>query len=354
MPASEDQRSSTHTELPLLDEGPLAARGTPVSIEDSGVLVVRSQAGMQSLEDFLLGERAAPVVVLSQSTDTFQPVLSPGRIRTIIGPEGAIYYVPGEQLLRQLRAVLGHALALSRGAVRIFWPGLTIRSDPADHPLVPMLDGESEEDALAEFARQFDLSRPRVRSEIKLIEDSRSLLQGELDAVRQEAHHVAEQLRDANIDRHEAVTRAERAEEYQGDEAQTSAMNCEEVLHALISREWLRAFLPADRREYPLGAHVLTPGFIAALEERTELSYDRVAWVCAMVACGYAPSLPGTAPQPLLTRGGAQLRREDGAKGWRCNLKGDAAHAPYVHFWVRLDQAVEFAGIGLHEESRAR
>jgi hypothetical protein len=354
MSASENQRSSTHTELPLLEEAPLAAGGTSVSIEDSGVIVVRSQTGMQSLEDFLLGERGAPVVVLSQSTDTFQPVLSPGRIRAVIGPEGAVYYVPGEQLLRQLRAVLGHALALSRGTVRIFWPGLTIRSDPADHPLVPMLEGEPEEDALAEFARQFDLSRPRVRSEIKLIEDSRSILQSELDAARLEAHRVAEQLRDANIDRHEAVTRAERAEEYLGEEAQMSAVNCEEVLHALISREWLRAFLPADRREYPLGAHVLTPGFVAALEELPELSYDRVAWVCAMVACGYAPSLPGTAPQPLLTREGAQLRREDGAKGWRCNLKGDAAHAPYVRFWVRLDQAVEFAGIGLHEESRTR
>jgi hypothetical protein len=354
MGASEDQRSSTQTDLPVLEESLLAPRDTPMSIEDSGVLVVRSQAGMQSLEDFLLSGRSAAVVVLSQSADTFQPVLSPARIRAIIGPEGTIYYVPGEQLLRQLRAVLGHGLALSRGTVRIFWPGLTIRSDPADHPLVPVLDGEPVESALAEFARQFDLSRPRVRSEIRLIEDSRSILQSELDAARTEAHRVAEQLRDANIDRHEAVTRAERAEEHLGDDTQVSAMGCEEVLHALISREWLRAFLPADRREYPLGAHVLTPDFIAALEERPDLSYDRVAWVCAMVACGYAPSLPGTAPQPLLTREGSQLRRADGAKGWRCNLKGDAVDGAYVHFWVRLDRAVEFAGMGLHEGSRTR
>jgi hypothetical protein len=353
MEAPDSRRSSANTELSLLEAAPIGSPAGAMTIEDSGVLVVRSQAGMQSLEDFLLGERVVPAVVLSQSADTFQPVLSPAGIRATIGVEGAIYYVPGEQLLRQLRAVFGHALALSRGAVRIFWPGLSIRSDPADHPLVPILDGEGEGEALGEFARQFDLSRPRVRSEIKLIEDARSVLQSELDAARRDTHRVAEQLRDANIDRHEAVTRAERAVELPAEDPRMGATGCEEALHALISREWLRAFLPADRRRYPLGAHVLAPTFVAALEDQSDVSYERVAWVCAMVACGYASSLPGTAPRPLLTHAGSQLRREDGARGWRCNLKGDASHAPHVHFWVRLDRAIEFAGLGLHKESSA-
>jgi hypothetical protein len=188
------------------------AAESPRSLEETGLHVVRTESGVWALEDFLLSERETPVVVLTQSEETLQPVLPAEKIRMIVGPYAVIYYLPGEYLLSHLRVALGHGLAVARGSARIFWPGLSVESDPTDHPLVALLDGEREQDALAEFARQFDLSRPSVRREIKLIEDARSVLQSELNAATSDLRDTAQQLRDANIARHEAVMRAEHAE----------------------------------------------------------------------------------------------------------------------------------------------
>lgn len=183
-----------------------------MDLESAGLHVVRTEAGIWALESLLLGERETPVVVLSQSEETLQPVLPAEKVRAIVGPHAVIYYLPGEYLLHHLTVTLGADFAVSRGSVRIFWPGLSSESDPFDHPLIAILDDEPERDALREFARQFDLSRPPVRHEIKLIEDARSLLQAELDDANNDLRATAEQLRDANIARHEALMRAEHAE----------------------------------------------------------------------------------------------------------------------------------------------
>ena len=168
--------------------------------------------GVRSLEALLLGDRDVPVIVLSQAEESLEPVFPPAAVRAVVGPDARIYYVPGEYLLRGLRGTLGHTLALGRGGARIFWPGLCTRSDPAEHPLVLPLAGERECDALAELARRFDLSRPHVRREMKLVEDDRALLQQQL-AGAQEAHrNLAQDLRDAKIARHAAMMRAESAE----------------------------------------------------------------------------------------------------------------------------------------------
>jgi hypothetical protein len=317
-----------------------------MSCSDAVLVVVRSEPGVWSLEDVLLSDRDAPVIVLTQSQDTLEPVLAPEKVRAVAGEAAAIYYMPGDYLLEQLRRTLGSALAVSRGAVRTFWPGLSTRSDPADHPLVPILEGELEVDALAEFARQFDLSRPAVRQEIRLIEDARSVLQSELDAADNELRTTAEQLRDANIARHEALTRAEQAEDSLGSDGRLSARSLEEALHVLITREWLRAFLPADRHRHPLGGYVLTPQLLGVVAVETGFAKHRIAWVCAMVASGYASFLAGLAPERLLTGpGGPQLERADGALGWRCTMKRDMQGCSWLHYWTRPDQTVEFTDV---------
>ncbi len=87
------------------------------------------------------------------------------------------------------------------------------------------------------------------------------------------------------------------------------------------------------------------------VERQAELPLEKLAWVCAMVACGYAPTLTGIAPHALITgRGGPQIERADGAKGWRCNLKRNAPGGPRLHYWIRPDRTVEFAGVGNHDE----
>jgi hypothetical protein len=80
-------------------------------------------------------------------------------------------YLPRGSNAEALQRVVGHAFALSAEGVRVWWPGLLADSSPDVHPSVIALDGESLARVLAEFARGFDLSRPCVRAEIRLIED---------------------------------------------------------------------------------------------------------------------------------------------------------------------------------------
>jgi hypothetical protein len=77
---------------------------------------------------------------------------------------------------------------------RIFWPQLTLHSDPLHHPLVPILDIEPVESALAEFARSFDLSRPHIRREIEQLDElnaqlkqQNALLKAEVSRLKREA-----------------------------------------------------------------------------------------------------------------------------------------------------------------------
>ncbi len=209
--AQEEPAPSPTDALPVsLSPESLERVGHGADAADLGV--VRSEAEIEQLEELLYGARNTPVVVLTQSEETLQPVLPPQEVRAIVGPGAALFYVPGERLLRRLAEVLGRPLAVYRGAARVFWPELSSDSDPGDHPLIMIIDGELEREALREFARQFDLSRPNVRREVRMIEDARSFLQEVVDVASDELRVAGERLRDAHIERHEAVVRAERAE----------------------------------------------------------------------------------------------------------------------------------------------
>jgi hypothetical protein len=169
-------------------------------------IVVRGEPGLRGMVAYLLsGRRRRPVVALTRSLSTGEPVLMASAVRAVVGPGSRIYYVSREHLLRGLREVLGRRLALPAGGVRVWWPGLSVGSDPSEHPFALELDGESARDMLGEFAREFELSRPRVRQEVAVIEEVRRLVEGQLAQARR-------QNRDVEIERDEALTRAETAE----------------------------------------------------------------------------------------------------------------------------------------------
>lgn len=161
----------------------------------SDVIAVRSAEALRRMEVHLLSrQRHAPAVALSPDLDGCLAPSAHARVREIVGEGPRIYLVGEEQLMRRLRLVLGRALTLPPCALRIWWPGLTLRSDPADHPFVLGLDGESEEGLLTEFERQFEFSRPRTREMLREIEDSRSLAQYERDRALERARRAEERL----------------------------------------------------------------------------------------------------------------------------------------------------------------
>jgi hypothetical protein len=306
-------------------------------------IVVLDKSALSSIEAYLLSsDREQPVVALTQSLESEEPVLAATDVRVVVGPDPQIYYVPEEQLLQDLQGVLGRSLALPRGSARVWWPGLSSRSDPSDHPLVLELDGEPDGHMLAELARQID--------------DTRRLAEHQLAQALEQVEAIEERLRDTQLERHAEATRADAAEVRAKSAArELSTMSCDERMHMLICEEWLGALTASERCAHPLGAYVLTPELLATIERQAELSQARLAWVCAMVACGLAPELEEIAPDPLLDgEGSLQLERADGAKGWRCGLERNAKHAVRLHYWTRPDGTVEFAGVDHSEELATR
>jgi hypothetical protein len=141
-------------------------------------IIISSESQLRDMERHLLTrERDQPAVALAPAVAEGPPTLAPGDARAIIGV-GATLYVIAEDDLLDLQD-LPSPLALARGfSARIWQPELTSDSDPDDHPLVRALGTES---TLEVLALKFDLSRPRVRKEIKRIEGIRAFTERQLD-----------------------------------------------------------------------------------------------------------------------------------------------------------------------------
>ena len=134
--------------------------------------------------------------------------------------------------------------------------------------------------------------------------------------------------------------------------ARAEPQNIEERLHTLISLQWAQALQRADHDAHPLGRYLLGEEFLKGIVARNvDAPLERIAWVCAMVACGLAPAHNSLKPHPLLTgNAGTQLVRAcDGAKGWRCSLKRGTYGAPRLHYWILPDGTIEFTAIGNHD-----
>jgi hypothetical protein len=181
-------------------------------VGDPGCVSVETPAQLRALGAEILGRRDRPVIGLTLSADVDAPVLAYSDVRALVGSEVPIYLIRCDELLGQLRQILGAGLAIYRGAARVWWPGAGPHSDPGDHPVVVALEGEPCRVTLEELAMQFDLSRPRVRGQIRLIEDARAFLEHELSIAQAQSHKVNERLRDVQIECHRLRTRAEAAE----------------------------------------------------------------------------------------------------------------------------------------------
>jgi hypothetical protein len=182
-----------------------------LEVPDPDYQVVASGRELQRLCAEILGPREQPVIGLTLDEDG-APVLARADVRAVLGVGPRICLLCDDELLAGLREELGPRLALDRGAVRVWWPGACLRSDPAEHPAVIALQDEPDAATLEELALQFDLTRPRVRAHVRLIEDARAFVEHELRVAQQQSHRVHERLRDTQIECHSLRTRAEAAE----------------------------------------------------------------------------------------------------------------------------------------------
>lgn len=181
-------------------------------VSDPEYVVVHSDEDLRRLGQEILGEREDPIVGVTLRDGTHEPVLRASDIRTVVGKRVRIYLLADDELLLGLREILGARLRLDAGTLRIWWPGAAVRCDPSDHPVVVGLEDEDYLDTLQELAREFDLSRPHVRSQVRVIEDARAFLEHEILRAQEYNRRIHERLRDAQIESHRLRTRAELAE----------------------------------------------------------------------------------------------------------------------------------------------
>jgi hypothetical protein len=191
-------------------EDALANLGAEAS--DPNYVVVRSIEDVERLCRDILGDRDDPVVGLTHRVGVREPVLRCCDVRTVIGASVRVYLLDDEELLAGLRKLLGSALRLDAGSIRVWWPGASPGCDPARHPRVTGLHDEDYIDTLEQFAHEYHLSRPVVREHVSMIEDARALLEHEMVRVEEYNRRIHERLRDAHLDCHALRARAEAAE----------------------------------------------------------------------------------------------------------------------------------------------
>ena len=317
-------------------------------VTNSPWITVRKPATLRSMIAWILSvDRSEPVIVVSSVAGSDYPVLSCAQVRRVVGEAPRVYELSGEFLLGRLEGALGPRLALRQESARVWWPGLTTSSDPGDHPLLLAMDSGSSEEFLEQFARAFYLTRPLVKAEMNLVRDMAKVDDLELARARKRAEAAEASVRTAHRKRDIALRKAEKV---QARAKEIAELPVEEQLHVLIVREWLESLTVEDRRSHPL-RYVLSQRFVDSVESQSQLRIDRLAWVCSMVACGFATKSRGLEPHQL--KGGArspQIERSDGAKVWRCRAVGAMDGSPRLHYWIRSDQTVEFHQIGAHDD----
>ncbi len=340
----------------------LLVSGAPA---DAPLVMLAARKDLRRLtSDLRRVDRDYPIVVLTFGEGEKEPGFSLSAIRSALNPRVPIYLLGTFDLCRRLAQALGPRLAVDSGNARIFWPGVSRDSDPADHPLVAV-GASSDRDPADRLISALELSRPNVKGHV-------ALTQQRLQTTEHQLAENVRQLRRSRAESDAVLARAEAAEASLAtaeqqlvalklaglDEVElemVASMDSDARMHRLISREWITALQAADRREYPLGGYILGSQFIASVEDRRIVTLlARVAFACAMVACGRAGELSGLEShswrEGKMSGSGEdpQAVRADGGKAWMCNL-GHGRGAPRLIYWVLPDGQTEFEAVRNHD-----
>lgn len=167
--------------------------------------------------------------------------------------------------------------------------------------------------------------------------------------------NVSRQGQTGGEDRHRAQLRAVRQPRRPGAHNGTLDL---ESLDTRIVQEWTKTLKgPFDWGDWPLARYTLGADVLQAAAQarssagRARPAASRLAWVCAMVACGRAARLRSIDPRPLLDGvDGTQVVRADGACGWRCNLERDAREGLQLHYWIHPSGLIEFDTVATQDE----
>ena len=150
--------------------GGKASSRAEIGREEPAPIIVDSASELQDIERYILSPSRDQAVV-ALAADAASPI-QPNHTRAILGPGPRIYVITQETLL-DMQSLSGLLAPQCGSSARIWQPGLSTDSDLEDHPLVRPLEGE---DPVEVLAREFELSRPRVRREIRRLQAANEFL----------------------------------------------------------------------------------------------------------------------------------------------------------------------------------
>lgn len=326
--------------------------------------LIDDEGGVSGLaREVLDGERDYPVVCLTSRRGQLDPALDPEEVRDAVGENAFLCVVPTGSLTYRLKELLPPMLDVYEGAARIWWPGVSGASAPADHPLVQDRYGVYGSKSMADLARAFRRGPPArqgggskdprighlIEERDTAVARAKELavrvaaLEAEFAQVRQRAASAERALREERKRTQE--TPSERASGERPIEPEAD-------LYLMIVSEWLKTG-PSERTEHPLAPFSLGSEFLDSLAAVREIPESRVAHICSRVEAGTAHEYDGLQVHPLRAGPGGsdpQRVRGDGAEGWRCAIKRGAPSAPRLHYWVLPGGSVEFAKVVRHDD----
>lgn len=317
---------------------------------DANVVIVATPRTVRQLTTELRDpRRTRPVIGVGMPLSDTQPTVKVSRLREIVDPLVRIYLIENQAMRTRLAQRIGAQLMPTHG-IRIWWPRITSSSSCEDHPLIAF-EG-SEDTTLETFTLALEKSRPTLSSlRAQLTETTKKLAEAE-----QQLRAAQRQLKEAK--RSASSVKAQRGENshsalkmLNGAKLEMLAgMDDDESMHFLIFAEWLASLTATDRTTHPLHEYSFGPQFVSSIKTtRTVLPVDRVAFVCAMVACGRAKELAGLVPQPLPDVAQSRKRRDDNAKGWVCHV-GAGPGAKRLIYWTHSRGHIEFDSVRGHDE----
>ncbi len=345
-------------------------------------LLVQNHAEVQELAEVVLDPgREELVVVLSSRAKEQWPPLDVNDVRAIVGPGARIYVLPTGGLSLDLNERLPGRLTPYNGSVGAWLPGFGPESDLREHPIVFDPTGEYGLRALRQLAyglrdallvrdvegqadpwlayRSLQLVRVKDEADLKIhgLQEQLSQALEERDEAAQRARDESEEaVKRARKDRDQAIQRERDAErrlriaERDRGASQVSDHDPEGALRILILERWLETLSDRERTEHPLGRYVLGAGFVRSAEELSQVVRDRLAFVCAMIACERVGDLAAVARSPLPQNSDAHYDHDSpngNQSAWQCSLtRLDSQTPPAVRYLQLADGTVEFTGMG--------
>lgn len=330
------------------------------SVRDRPYVLVKTHRDVEQLAGVVLDpDRQDLVAVLTSRAGEREPSLEVEDVRAIVGPSAWIYFMLTGRLTIDFSERVPDRRGPYNGSMRVWLPDVSAQNHPREHPQIFDATGEYGPRSLRQLAyglRQAFLMRG-VEPPLDPVVAHRSLeIIRVIDEAEASTRGYEDRLNRAHKERDEALKGARLAErrlriaERESSVSQVSGQDPEGALREFILQRWLETLSQQERAQHPLGRYVLGADFVRSADALTYLVRDRLAYVCAMIACDRVQDLAALAQSPLPPNSHAHHSPNGDQSAWQCSLtRLDSQTPPAVRYLKHTDGTIKFTGLGAYK-----